>query len=143
MNDSISSVGKSTRWKKGTSGNPGGRPKSALVSEALRKQLVQLKPGDKQARTYAEMIAANMIEIASEADGSEAVHAAGMICDRIEGRVKQQLEFNDITADIRRRSDAELLFHLDNGRWPTPEELAELNERAGLSDMDGGTTKIQ
>jgi hypothetical protein len=119
VNDNISSEGRHRRWKKGQSGNPGGRPKSRLVSEALRTQLAALKPGDPKGRTYAELIASNLIEIASESDGSEAVHAAGLIADRIEGRVKQQVEVTGLAAEISAKSDSELLFHLDHGRWPT------------------------
>jgi hypothetical protein len=59
------SIGASTRWKKGQrSPNPRGRPKSRLLSEALRSRLGELKPGDPEGRTFAEIIAANQIEIA-------------------------------------------------------------------------------
>ena len=109
----------------------GGRPKSALVSEALRKQLAEVKPGDPRGRTYAELVADNMISIASEEAGSEAVHAAAMICDRIEGRVKQQIELG-LAAEIRGKSDAELMFYLDNQRWPTEKELAREEEQARI-----------
>ena len=132
MNDSISSEGKSHRWKKGQSGNPGGRPKSRLVSEALRTQLAALKPGDPKGRTYAELIASNLIEIASESDGSEAVHAAGLIADRIEGRVKQQVELTGLAAELHNKSDSELQFYLEYQRWPTEQELVELKQQALL-----------
>ena len=132
MNENISSVGHPNRWKKGQSGNPGGRPKSRLVSEALRTQLAALKPGDPKGRTYAELIAANLIEIASESDGSEAVHAAGMIADRIEGRVKQQVELSGLAADLSSKSDGELQFYVEHERWPTEEELVELKQQALL-----------
>ena len=135
-------VSTATRWKKGQSGNPGGRPKSALISKALRTQLAKAKPGDPKARTYAMLIAENLISIASEEAGSEAVHAAALIVDRLEGKVKQGIELG-LAAEIHSKSDSELMFYLDNQRWPTPEELAQLKERDGLSDMDGGTTKIQ
>jgi hypothetical protein len=58
-------IGTATRWKKGqASPNPGGRPKSRLLSEALRTRLAEPKPDDPQGRTYAEVVAANLIEIA-------------------------------------------------------------------------------
>ncbi|HEY3616730.1 MAG TPA: DUF5681 domain-containing protein [Candidatus Sulfotelmatobacter sp.] len=121
------SIGKSTRWKKGQpSPNPGGRPKSRLLSEALRIRLAEVKPGDPAGRTYAEVVAENLIEIAcSEAPG--AVHAASEIADRLEGRSRQQIEVADFTADLRSRSDAELQFYLDNGRWPSDEEKSLLS----------------
>ena len=80
------SIGKVTQWRKGQpSPNPGGRPKSRLLSEALRTRLAEAKPGDPAGRTYAEVVAENLVEIAcSERPG--AVHAASEIADRIEGR---------------------------------------------------------
>ena len=39
-------IGRGTQWRKGTSGNPGGRPRSRLLSEALRTRLAEVKPGD-------------------------------------------------------------------------------------------------
>ena len=120
-------IGKATQWKKGRpSPNPGGRPKSRLLSEALRIRLAEVKPGDPAARTYAEVVAANLIEIACS-EGPGAVHAASEIADRIEGRSRQSIEFSDISADLRSRSDEELLFHLEHDRWPTDEEKALLS----------------
>jgi hypothetical protein len=121
-------IGKATRWRKGQpSPNPGGRPKSRLLSEALRIRLAEVKPGDPTGRTYAEVVAANLIEIACT-EGAGAVHAASEIADRLEGRSRQQVEFADITADLRNRSDEELRFHLEHDRWPTDEEKALLLE---------------
>jgi hypothetical protein len=74
------------------------------------------------------MIADNLILIASEGDGSEAVHAAGLIADRIEGKVKQQVELMGLAAEISAKSDSELMFYLDHQRWPSPEELEELKQ---------------
>ena len=48
-------VGAGTRWKKGSSGNPGGRPKSRLLSEALRSRLAETKPDDPEKRTESEI----------------------------------------------------------------------------------------
>jgi hypothetical protein len=43
-------IGKATRWKKGqASPNPGGRPKSRLLSEALRTRLAEVKRATQQA----------------------------------------------------------------------------------------------
>ena len=119
-------IGAGTRWRKGQSGNAGGRPKSRLLSEALRTQLAEVKPGDPAGRTYAEIVAENLIEIAC-GEGPGAVHAANEIADRIEGRPRQSIEVADITAEIRNRSDEELQFYLDNNRWPSDEEKALLS----------------
>ena len=120
-------IGVGTRWKRGTSGNPGGRPKSRLLSEALRTRLAEVKAGDLAGRTYAEVVAQNLVEIACS-EGPGAVHAANEIGDRIEGRSRQSIEVADITADLRNRSDEELIFHLENDRWPTDEELVLLRQ---------------
>jgi hypothetical protein len=120
-------IGLSTRWRKGQpSPNPAGRPKSRLLSEALRTRLGEIKPGDPAGRTFAEIVAENLIEIACS-EGPGAVHAASEIADRLEGRSRQSIEVADITAELRNKSDAELQFYLDNSRWPTDEEKALLS----------------
>ena len=127
-------IGAGTRWRKGQSGNAGGRPKSRLLSEALRTQLAEVKPGDPAGRTYAEVLAANLIQIAcGEAPG--AVHAANEIADRIEGRPRQSIEVSDITMELRSKSDEELEFYLAHSRWPTDEERMLL-----LAPADAATT---
>ena len=119
-------IGKATRWRKGTSGNPGGRPRSRLVSEALRTRLAEVKPNDPAGRTYAEVVAANLVEFACT-EGPGAVHAASEIADRLQGRARQSIEVADITAELRNKSDAELQFYLDNNRWPSDDEKALLS----------------
>jgi len=125
------SIGTGTRWRKGTSGNPGGRPKLRLLSEALRTRLAEVKPGDPAGRTYAEVVAENLIEIACS-EGPGAVHAASEIADRLEGRSRTQVEFADITAELRNKSDEELRFHLEHGRWPSDEEKVLLSVPVGM-----------
>ena len=120
-------IGVSTRWKKGQpSPNPGGRPRTRLLSDALRTRLAEVKPDDPAGRTYAEVVAENLVEIACS-EGPGAVHAASEIADRLEGRSRQSIEFADLTADLRSRSDEELQFFLNNSRWPTDEERALLS----------------
>ena len=126
-------IGRGTQWKKGQpSPNPGGRTKSRILSEALRTRLAETKPGDPAGRTYAEVMASNLIEIAC-GEGPGAVHAANEIADRIEGRPRQSIEVADISAEIRNKSDEELQFFLDNSRWPTDEERALLLAPANAS----------
>jgi len=124
------SIGVATRWKKGQpSPNPGGRPKSRLLSEALRNRLAEVKPDDPTGRTFAEAIAENLVRIACS-EGPSAVHAANEIADRIEGRSRQAIEIADITTELRNKSDEELRFHLEHGRWPSDEELLVLRQPA-------------
>jgi Family of unknown function (DUF5681) len=129
-----SDIGRATRWRKGQSGNAGGRPKSRLLSEALRSRLAEVKPDDPAGRTYAEVVAENLIEIACS-EGPGAVHAASEIADRLEGRSRQQVEFADITAELRNKSDEELRFHLQHDRWPTDEELLLLRQPVESTEM--------
>jgi|SRR5215467_5695148 len=76
------------QFKKGQSGNPGGRPKSKLLSEAYRSKLAELVPGDHKGRTYAELICDKMIELAAKGK----VQAASEIADRVEGKPRQAYE---------------------------------------------------
>jgi hypothetical protein len=71
------------RYLPGQSGNPGGRPKSAVISEALREKLAQEVNG----QTRAELVAEKAIVLAQE--GS--VRSLKLIADRTEGRVPQTI----------------------------------------------------
>jgi len=119
-------IGAGTRWKKGASGNPGGRPRTRVLSEALRNRLAEAKPDDPEHRTWAEAIAANLIEIAAS-KSANAIAAANEVSDRAEGRPSQHLQISDFQADLQSRSDEELKFHLANNRWPSDEEKALLS----------------
>ncbi len=88
---------KSTRWKPGQSGNPAGRPKSITLSEAMRLELAKMLPGDTQERTFAEVIAQQLVRAA--ATGS--IFAAKEICDRTEGRPKQAIAMDMNVTDWR------------------------------------------
>jgi hypothetical protein len=93
-------------------------------------RLAEVKPDDSTGRTYAEVVAENLIEIACS-EGPGAVHAASEIADRLEGRAPQHIAISDFAAELRTKSDDELEFHLRFGRWPSDEELVTL--RSGQS----------
>jgi len=117
-------IGKGTQWRKGgPSPNPGGRPRSRLLSSALGAKLAEIKPGDRESRTYAEVVAANLIGVACS-QGHSAVTAAADIANRLEGRATQRLDMNDISADLAQRSDAELRFYLVHECWPNDDEMS-------------------
>ena len=84
----------------GKSGNPSGRPKSKLLSEAYRKKLGELVPGDPEGRTFAEKICDEMVRLASK---GKHLHASE-IADRVEGKPRQsydvELSVNDELAEI-------------------------------------------
>jgi hypothetical protein len=93
-----------------------------------------VKRDDPKGRTYAEVVAANLIEIACS-EGPGAVHAASEIADRLEGRSRQSVEFADITADLRNKSDEELQFHLEHNRSRTTEEQSLLRQPVEPTEM--------
>jgi uncharacterized protein DUF5681 len=129
------SIGRATQFRKGQpSPNPGGRPKSRILSDALRTRLAEVKPDDPLGRTFAEIVAENLVAIASS-EGPGAVHAAAEIADRIEGRSRQSIEVADITAELRNKSDEELQFYLENNRWPSDEELLLLRQPVEPTEM--------
>ncbi len=81
-------------FKPGQSGNPAGRPKSITLSEAYRKQLAKIDPHDALKRTFAEVLAEQMIVKAAKGD----VAALKEIADRVEGKAKQTIT---LTTDRR------------------------------------------
>jgi hypothetical protein len=119
------SIGKPTQWRKGQSGNAGGRPKSRLLSEALRRRLAQIKEDDFEKRSYAEILADHLLEIAFSR-GPAAVAAACEVANRVEGRSPQTIHVTDFAADLQARSDQELEFYLAHNRWPDDGEAALL-----------------
>src|SRR5215470_3318038 len=77
--------GEAFRFKPGQSGNPGGRPRTAKLSEASRVKLASVIPGDPEGRTYAEGIADKLARLAMKGD----IRAAQELADRAEGRPSQ------------------------------------------------------
>ena len=69
-------------FKPGQSGNPAGRPKSITISEAYRRELAKLDPDDKHGRTFAEVLAEQIIIKAKGGD----VQAVREHTDEIEER---------------------------------------------------------
>jgi hypothetical protein len=94
----------------------------------------KVKHDDPTGRTYAEVVAENLIEIACS-EGPGAVHATSEIADRLEGRSRQSVEFADITADLRNKSDEELQFHLEHNRSRTTEEQLLLRQPVEPTEM--------
>jgi hypothetical protein len=102
----------------GRSGNPGGRPRTTGLIDAIRAKVFEIGT---DGRTVAEQIAQMLVD--ESLRGKHRVAAATLILDRLEGRPPQQLNLNNITHDIAGRSDAELRHYLDHGRWPESGEL--------------------
>jgi Family of unknown function (DUF5681) len=116
-NPSIAEDGKAHRWKKGQSGNPSGRPKSKMLSDAYRNKLEEPVPNDPEGRTWAELIAEAQVRDAVRGN----VQAAREIADRTEGRARQAIEFEDktISQAFERMTTEELEAYARDGTLPS------------------------
>lgn len=129
-------VGKPYRWKKGESGNPGGRPKSKTLSAAYRTKLEEPVPNDPEGRTWAELIAEAQVRDAVRGN----VQAAREIADRTEGRARQAIEFEDTTLAkaFERMTTEELETYARDGilpPWfPRTQNQAANGNREGSTD---------
>jgi hypothetical protein len=105
-----------TRWRKGQSGNPGGRPRTAVFAQACREVLAALAPGDGAGRTYSEAIARKLAEMALAGN----VRAAVELANRAEGRVRQPVETENtaLAQSFDRMTEAELLAYAERGVLP-------------------------
>ena len=80
-------IGRATRWQKGQpSPNPGGRPRKTLLTSAYVAVLAEPYPGDRQGRTYAEVIAQRIAIAAARGD----LGAASELADRTEGKPRKE-----------------------------------------------------
>jgi hypothetical protein len=128
------------QFQPGNNVNPAGRGGSkmcTLVTHALREKLASIDLRTK--KTYAERIADLLIECATDPDpelDKTRIMALSEIIDRCEGKPKQQLDVNDVTAELRARSDEDLMFHLEKGYWPEDERL---QHRRQPKIIEGGT----
>lgn len=79
-------------WKRGQSGNPGGKLRTKPFTDELRRQLDETEPNS--GRTWAALIAAALVQKAASGD----VQAISEIGNRLEGRPAQALAI-DINAE--------------------------------------------
>jgi hypothetical protein len=93
-------------FKKGISGNPGGKSREKIFTDALRLELNRIDPQDKDKRKKVNRLAEKLVECAIEDKQSWAFQ---QIADRLEGKPVQVV---DATVDDHRTlhefSDAEL-----------------------------------
>jgi hypothetical protein len=57
------------------------------------------------------------------------------IADSCEGRPRQEIAVEDIARQLREKSDEELAFHVENGRWPTDDELLALGNKQDAAQI--------
>jgi hypothetical protein len=92
--------------KKGISGNPGGKSRDKLFTDALRLELNRFDPNDKEKRKKVNTLAEKLVECAID---DKQAWAFNLIADRLEGKAAQQIDHNVIdNREISEYSDAEL-----------------------------------
>ena len=92
-------------FKKGISGNPGGRSGVKIFSDALRLELNRIDPSDKMKRKKVNKLAEKLVRCALDGEG----WAFNMIADRLEGKAVQPVEYSGTDdRDIKELTDAEL-----------------------------------
>jgi hypothetical protein len=95
------------QFKKGQSGNPGGRPKGSVkISSCYERSLSRPYPNDPEGRTYAQVIADKTVELAAKGE----IAAIREVTDRLEGKAKQSIEN---TGDVR--VTLPMIYNLLNG----------------------------
>jgi len=107
----------------GQCGNPNGRPHARGLIAALRLKISEIAA---DGRTIEEHLIDVLLQEALR--GKHRIPAVEMIFDRLEGKAQQRLEVADITRQLREKTDEELMFHLQHGRWPDENELRLLRE---------------
>jgi hypothetical protein len=115
-----------TAFKPGQSGNPAGRPKSITLSEALRIELAKVLPNDTRERTFAELIAQQLVKAAATGN----ILAAKEIADRTEGKPKQAIAMDMNVTDWRELARQNGLSETD--------VISEAQRLIAESGLDGG-----
>ena len=87
-----------SRFKPGQSGNPAGRPrKEDCITSLLKEQLAEPNPRDGEKRTWAQCVVAALLQLAAAGN----VRAAGLVLERVEGKVKETLNVEPRSLVIR------------------------------------------
>lgn len=104
-----------TRWKRGQSGNPGGRPRgSGRLSKALAHKMLEPFPDDPGGRTFVEVIADKLAAAAAAGD----IPAIREVADRTEGKAAQTVVNVELRDRFDRMSADELLRYAESGDLP-------------------------
>lgn len=91
-------------FKKGQSGNPGGKAKTKDFSEAIRLSVLEAE-GDK---TKLRLIAEKLVEMAVQGD-MQAIREVG---DRLEGKPSQSVDVNDAREPIPEQEERDRILEL-------------------------------
>jgi hypothetical protein len=104
-------------FRPGQSGNPKGRPRTKGLLNALKAAVGKVED---DGRTVEELLIEALI--AEALKGRNRLPAIQTVFDRLEGKPKQQVDLNDISESMCDRSDEELKFFIEHGKWPEDEE---------------------
>ncbi len=107
----------------GKSGNPRGRPRTKGLLNALRMAIAGV---DENGVTVEQRLVDSLITEALR--GGNRLAAIQTVFDRLEGRPKQQLDFNDITRAMEGRTKEELLHFAEHGCWPEDGEADDATQ---------------
>lgn len=116
-------------FRKGQSGNPGGRPKEKPFRDALRIELASRGENSKSLRAIAGMI----ITKAEEGD----LQAAREIADRLDGRPTQEAEVLVEKRHVHDYTDAELVELILSAEDSSPEASAFKEQLKTLAQSGG------
>ena len=119
-------------FKKGISGNPGGRSGEKIFTDALRLELNRVDPRDKDKRKKINRLAEKLVECAIE---DKQAWAFQQIADRLEGKPVQVVDATvDDNRTLHQFSDAELSAILGRRVGLAPVESdEERRERGALN----------
>ena len=104
-----------TRWKKGVSGNPRGRPKkSDSLTSLLKKEIKKICPADRQKRTWEELMVLATLQLAMKGNAA----ALKEVWERLDGKIlqtervqlsgteKREIKINVVYEDAPENSDS-------------------------------------
>ena len=75
-----------SRWKKGVSGNPRGRPKKQdCLTSLLKEEIAKICPADRQKRTWLELLVLATLQLAMKGNAT----ALKEVWERLDGKVLQ------------------------------------------------------
>ena len=110
-------------FKKGISGNPGGKSREKIFTDALRLELNRIDPNDKEKRRKVNKLAEKLVECSIEDKQSWAFQ---QIADRLEGKPVQVVDATiDDHRTVQEFSDAELTAMLRRRVGVVAEESEE------------------
>jgi Family of unknown function (DUF5681) len=116
-------------FKKGISGNPGGRSREKIFTDALRLELNRVDPQDKDKRKKINRLAEKLVECALV---DKQGWAFAQIVDRLEGKPMQPVEHTEVdNRTVAQFSDAELTAILRRRVGVVPVEGDEERPESG------------